>query len=338
MTTDLASYITRMPKVELHVHLAGGIQPKLLLRLARRNHIDLPADTVEGLQQWYAFRDFPHFVDIYVAITRCISTAADFELVATEFLHDQLLQNVQHTEITHTISTPWNLHGISFDDQLAAINRSRDAITREHGITASLIIDIAREQTPAQGLMIADWVIANHGSGVDALGLGGYEVGHPPEKHARAFERARNKGVPCILHAGETAGPESIRGAIRVADSKRIGHGVRAIEDPSLMAYLKATQIPLEVCPGSNICLGVYPSLAEHPVQRLIAAGLCVTLNSDDPPMFNTTLTDEYLRCTAQFGWDKPVLRTLNLAAARAALVCPERKTALTKLIEDFEP
>jgi adenosine deaminase len=211
---------------------------------------------------------------------------------------------------------------------LGAINCARAWAEAELGVSMNLIIDIAREIPPDEGLITADWVIGSYGDGVVALGLGGYEVGHPPEKHTASFERAHAAGVPCILHAGETGGPDSIWGAVR-AGSLRIGHGVRCLEDAALVAELHERQIPLEVCPTSNICLNVFPRMEDHPLPRLMAEGLYVTLNSDDPPMFNTTLTQEYQTAAEVFGFDEDTLRGLVRNAARAALLPPERKVAL---------
>jgi adenosine deaminase len=169
---------------------------------------------------------------------------------------------------------------------------------------------------------------------VVALGLGGAEVGHPPEKFAAAFARARAAGVPLVLHAGETVGPASIWGALEQG-SVRVGHGVRCLEDPALVSELRERRIPLEVCPTSNVCLGVVPSFAEHPLPRLLDAGLYVTLNSDDPPMFNTTLTDEYLAAAATFALDRPAIEALVLNAARATLLPPAAAAALEARVRD---
>ncbi len=320
-----------MPKVELHVHLEGSIRPETLLLLARRNNKTLPYDTVDGLREWYRFVDFPHFVDIYVAISDCLKTADDIELITREFLQGQAAQNIVHSEVTYTALTVHKLTGLSFDDQLAAINRARRWAEAELGVTMALIVDIAREVVPEQGEITADWVIAGREQGVDALGLGGYEVGHPPTKHAHAFNRARAAGLASIPHAGETEGPASIWAAVRRLGARRIGHGVRCLEDPALVEELRARQIPLEVCPSSNVCLGVASSLAAHPLPKLIEAGLYVTLNSDDPPLFDTTLNDEYVRCADAFGFDLATMQQLSLNALRASLLPPARKHALER-------
>ena len=330
---SLHDTIVTMPKVELHVHLEGSVRPETLLKLARKNGIKLPADTVEGLAKWYQFINFPHFVDIYVAISECMQTPDDIELVTREFLEGQAAQNILYTEATYTAYTHLHQKGLAFADQLAAINRARAWGERELGVKLNLIIDIAREVTPEQGLLTAEMAIEGHGNGVVALGLGGYEVGHPVEKHTVSLDRAYEAGVPCILHAGETGGADSIWGALRVGRSQRIGHGVRCLEDATLVDELRERQIPLEVCPSSNICLGVAPSLKAHPLPRLMAEGLYVTLNSDDPPMFNTTLTREFQICSEAFGWTEETLHQLTLNAARAALLPEGEKQALLERI-----
>jgi adenosine deaminase len=330
---SLNSYIASMPKVELHVHLEGSVRPETLLKLARKNGIQLPADTVEGLATWYTFVNFPHFVDIYIAISECIQTPDDLELVTREFLEGQAAQNIVYSEATYTAYTHLHQKGLPFADQLAAINRARAWGEQELGVKLNLIVDIAREVTPEKGLLTADFVIDHYGEGIVALGLGGYEVGHPPEKHAESFRRVHDAGVPCVLHAGETGGAESIWSALRVGNSQRIGHGVRCLEDAALVAELRERQIPLEVCPTSNVCLAVAPSLEAHPLPRLMAEGLYVTLNSDDPPMFNTTLTHEFEVCSTAFGWTEDTLRQLTLNAAQATLLPADEKAALIKRV-----
>jgi adenosine deaminase len=332
---DLEAYIRAMPKVELHVHLEGSIQPATLLELARRNGVALPAASEAELREWYTFRDFAHFVTIYVAISRCIRSADDLELIGRAFLEGQAAQGIIYSEVTFSAQTHESNYGLPFREQLAALNRARCWAERELGVSMGLIIDIVRDGTPERGMQVADWVIDSYGDGVIALGLGGSEIGHPPEKHASAFARARAAGVPLVLHAGETVGAASIWGAL-AQGSRRIGHGVRCLEDSQLVAELRDRQAPLEVCPTSNVCLGVAPSFAEHPLPQLLDAGLYVTLNSDDPPMFNTTLTDEYLAAARAFGLDRARIEQLSLNAARAALLPPDRRAALEERIQRF--
>ena len=337
MQTNIASletFIRSMPKVELHVHLEGSIRPETLLELAERNEVELPGRSVDDLREWYVFRNFDHFVEVYLAAASCIRTPADVERITSDFLEGQAAQNVLHSEVTYTASTQRMLSGIPLDDQLEAINRARATAQRDKGVTMSLTIDYPRHLDPDEFVGVAHWAVKNMSRGVSALGLGGPEVGYPPELFERAFAVAREAGLPSVPHAGETEGPESIRGALRALDAVRIGHGVRCLEDADLVAELRERQIPLEVCPTSNVCLGVAPSFPEHPLPRLLDAGLYVTLNSDDPPMFGTTLTDEYLRAAVAFGLGAGEVHDLVLKAAAATLLPPGEKVKLLERVE----
>jgi adenosine deaminase len=325
----LETFIQAMPKVELHVHLEGSIRPETLLILARRNQADLPADTVEGLRDWYTFTDFPHFIEIYLAVSACLCTPDDVELIAREFLAGQAAQNIRYSEVTYTAYTHYHSRGLTFGDQLAALNRARAWAEAEFGVTMGVVLDIPRMISAGEGLITTDWAINAMGEGVVALGLGGPEVGHPPEKFKEAFDRAWAAGLPSVPHAGETVGPESVWGALRTLRAVRIGHGVRCMEDPVLIEELRARQIPLEVCPTSNICLKVAPDFASHPLPRLLQEGLYVTLNSDDPPMFNTTLTGEYLQAAGTFQFSVETLEQMSLNAVRASLLPPDVRSEL---------
>jgi len=336
---SLDTFIRRMPKVELHVHLEGSIQPETLLLLAERNNVTLPYRTVEGLRQWYKFIDFPHFVEIYLAISACICSPEDIEFIAREFLRGQAAQRIRHSEVTFSPYTHYSTNRrIPFEDQLAALGRAREWAAGELGISVGWVFDIVRNVRPVEhGLTVADWAISGMKSGVVALGLGGLEAGNPPELFQEAFDRARAAGLPAVPHAGETAGPESVRGAIRALKALRIGHGVRCLEDPELVAELRDRQIPLEVCPTSNVCLGVAPSLAEHPLPRLRDEDLYVTINSDDPSMFNTTLTDEYLRAAQILGCGAEAIEQLAINAVRASLLPePSRVEMERQFREEF--
>jgi adenosine deaminase len=335
---DIEQFITQMPKVELHVHLEGSVRPETLLKLAARHGVALPANDVPGLRKWYAFRDFDHFIEIYMTISSCLRTPEDIELIAREFLIGQAEQNIRYSEVTFTPFNQYMNNELGFHEQIDAVNRARVWAERELGVRMGIIMDIPRIISPEDGLTVADWTIERFGDGIIALGLGGPEIGNPPEKYRAAFERVRAVGIPCILHAGETVGPPSIWSAIRVADTVRIGHGVRAIEDPQLVAYLRETQLPLEICPTSNICLKVYPSLAEHSLPELMSQGLYVTINSDDPPMFNTTLTAEYLAAHRAFGWQADAIQQLVINAVKVTLLPEtEKEVLLGAFAADFE-
>ncbi len=331
---NLAELICQMPKVELHVHLEGAVQPATLLQLAAQNQIALPASNEEELRDWYHFTDFSHFIEVYMAICNCIRTPDDFETVARAFLQEQARQNIVYSEVIFTPHIHYATKGMSFDDQLAALNRANDWARRELGIEVGIVVDISRNTTPDEGLLVADWAISGMDKGVIALGLGGPEVGHPPQKHRAAFERAHQAGLPALPHAGETEGPASIWGALETLYPRRILHGVRCIEDAALVQRLVQQQIPLDVCPTSNICLNVFPSIEDHPLPHLLAMGMNVTINSDDPPMFNTTLTNEYLQLDSVFHLPVEQIRALAMNAIDASLLPAASKTSLSARFE----
>jgi adenosine deaminase len=334
---SLADYIRAMPKVELHVHLEGSIQPETLLELAQRHRVVLPADSIEGIREWYQFTDFDHFVEVYLSISNCVRTADDIELIARQFLEAQAEQNIRYSEVTFTAFTHHLQKGLAFDEQLAALNRARHWAQATLGVGMGIVIDIPRIIDAKDGEMVADWAISGMGDGVVAFGLGGPEVGNPPEKFAEAFRRAQAAGLPSVPHAGETEGPASIWGALRTLHAVRIGHGVRCLEDPELVTELRDRQIPLEVCPTSNVCLGVVPSVAEHPLPELMTEGLYITVNSDDPPMFNTSLTNEYLTVMGAFRLNADRVEELVLNAVRAAFLNPaDRQRLENEFMREF--
>lgn len=332
---SLESYLRAAPKAELHVHLEGSIRPEVLLRLARRNGVDLPYDTPEGLRRWFTFRDFGHFIEIYVAITRCLKTEEDYAEIAYEHGADMARQRIRYAEVTFSPSTHWML-GVPHDVYFAGLTRGRERARNEFGVEIAWVFDIVRNLSdPARTASAADYTtctaIEDRAHGVVSLGLGGMEHGYPPEPFAPCFDRARAAGLHSDPHSGETAGPESVWGAIRALRAERIGHGVRSIEDPSLVAYLAEHQLPLEVNPTSNIRLGVYQGYAEHPLLRLYEAGVQLTVNSDDGPLFNTTLTDEVLLLAGQFGLDLARIDALLLNGVRHSFLPAERKAAMLR-------
>lgn len=296
-------FLRAMPKVELHVHIEGSIRPETVLKLAKRNDVDLPANSVEELAAWYDFRDFPHFVEVYVAVTKCIKSPEDIELLIREFLQGQMNQNVMHTEATYTASTLQKHCGIPWDEQLDAVNRAQRWAEKELGTTLSLIIDIVRGDPVERGMEILGWVKEAYGHGVCALGLAGIErLG--TTMYRPVFDAARDENIAVVCHAGETEGAQTIWDVLEVADSRRIGHGVRCMEDPKLVEVLRTRQTPLEVCPTSNVCIGVFPDWQSHPLKEMFDAGLNVSINSDDPPMFGTSLNDEWIRSVDTFGFN----------------------------------
>jgi aminodeoxyfutalosine deaminase len=329
---SLERFLRRMPKVELHVHLEGSMRPGVLLELARRNGVELPARDEEGLRQWFRFRDFDHFVEIYLTCSRALRNPEDFQLLALDFLEMQSAQNVLYTEAHFTIST--HLANGAGDpgrgeEILAALEEAMEEGERRYGSRLRLIPDIVRNVGVEAADRTLEWALAARGRGVVALGLSGFEARCKNDPYREHFEVAAREGLHRVAHAGEHAGPESIRAVLEICGAERIGHGVRAVEDPSLVEELRDRRIPLEVCPSSNVCLGVFPDLASHSFDRLYRAGVSVSVNSDDPAFFDTDLSREYLRLHEAFGYTPAELAGLSLAGLRQSFLPDEEKAVL---------
>lgn len=332
-TQDLL-YLRSMPKVELHVHLEGSIPPGTLLKLARKYNHPIGSWTENQLTNWFRFRDFPHFANSYMTICKCIRTPEDIELLTYEFLQGQAKQNILHTEFTFTAWIYHKNRQIPYPEQFAAIYQGRLRAERDFGTKSLVIVDIPRGfATAEEGLTMTEQVVQARNFGVVALGLGGYEVGNPVAFYKESFDLARSVDFPCILHAGETEGAASIWEALLTGNSIRIGHGVRCLEDPALVTYLRKHRIPLEVCPTSNVCLNVVDRYKAHPLRELIDQGLIVTLNSDDPALFSTTLTDEYIKSHQQLDLSIDTLTQLVHNAVTVSMLGPDEKQTLYRQI-----
>jgi aminodeoxyfutalosine deaminase len=280
----------------------------VLLELAHRNHAQLPASTEQELREWLRFRDFDQFNEAMLALRPLIASAEDLELIVYEFGRELGRQNVRYAEVMIT-PRGYEIRGIEHPAYMEALDRGRKRARADFGLELRWIFDIQRsladrKEIPYWADYTTEAAIAGSDLGVVALGLSGLETGFPPEDFAPWFERARAAGLHSVPHAGELAGPESVWGAIRALGAERVAHGVRAIEDPGLVEYLARHQIPLDVCPTSNVLLGVFPSRAAHPLRRLHESGVPITVNSDDPTMFWTTLTEEAAALTIEHGLD----------------------------------
>lgn len=325
---DLINFAQRIPKAELHIHLEGAIRPATLLKLAERNGVHLPAQDETGLQAFYHFHNFEHFIQVFITITRCLQTAEDYRLISYEFGRDCARQNIRYAEVTFTIETSMRLTGLPWQEILAGLNAGRAQARDEFGVEWRWVFDIVRDLPETQQTVL-EIALAARDQGVVALGLGGTERGFPPQLFVETFEKARRAGLARVPHAGEIAGPESVRAAIDLLHADRIGHGVRSIEDESLVELLRERRIPLEICPTSNIRLGVFPDYASHPLRRLWDAGVMVSVNSDDPPMFGTDLVHEYEILVEYFGFTQDELERISLNGVRFSLLPPSEKQRL---------
>lgn len=339
---SLLQFIAQMPKAELHVHLEGSISPTTLLHLARRHGLEdrLPSNDPARLSEWFRFTDFPHFIEIYLTISDCLRDAEDFAFITEAYAAELARQAVCYAEMTVTPFTHTHIQAKSMPLEaiLEGLATGRDNARKNHGVTINWVFDVPRNFSfsgsgrtydPAPAEITLDYALKGRNVGVVGFGLGGNEVGAPPEPFAHAFHKAVDAGLMSAPHAGETQGSASVWGVLQNLRAHRIGHGVRAIEDASLLALLHDTQIPLEVNISSNICLHVFPSLERHPFPLLDNMGLMVTVNSDDPPLFNTSLLEEYELLARIYGYEAQGIARIARNAFLAAAAPKTQKSAL---------
>ena len=333
LTPETAAIIAALPKAELHVHLEGSIRPGTLLLLAQRNGIDLGCKDEESLQALYHYQDFRHFVKLYGVITSALCQPEDFSLITQELGLEAAQQGTRYLEVTFSAAIHYRRKGIPFDEMIDAIAEGAQAVRRQVGVEMRFILDHVRGYPPEYCQLTAEWCAQGRDRGVVALGLGGYEPDWPASLYTEAIHWVQSQGIPFVPHAGEAVGPEGIWDALQF-NPPRIGHGFRAAEDSTLVDYLREREIALEICPTSNVCTGSVPNLEAHPLRYLWDAGVLVTINSDDPPMFNTTLLNEYHLAFTRFGFTLQELARLSLNAARSSLLPVEKRT---QLIESFQ-
>jgi adenosine deaminase len=301
------AWLTSLPKVELHIHLEGAIPLPTLWQLVQQYGGDSEVTSIAELEQRFAYRDFPHFIDTWVWKNRFIRTYADFTLIAEAVAHDLASQNIRYVE-SHYSPTDFARHGLEIGEITRAIRTGLDRVPE---IEFKLIADVVRDSPIERAMRTVETVAELKDYGVIGIGLGGSEQRHPPAPFAPVFARARQLGLHTTAHAGEAAGAESVWGALRDLQAERIGHAARANEDLALVDYMQAHHIPLEMCPISNLRTGVYADIAQHPVSEFITRGMLVTINTDDPKMFNNTLVDEYALLMERFGLTHQQICTL---------------------------
>lgn len=325
VSLDLADRLSAMPKVELHVHLEGATDAATIWELARRNKVSLPASTQAEWQSMYEFRDFGHFIEIYTHAMKCLVSPDDLAYLTEGFLKRQAQYNVKYSEVF--ISASLLPEALLQEEAIAALDEGARRGKDTYGVELRFIPDIARH-VPETRHRVLDFALRGRERGIFiGLCVGGTEKGFPPELFTDVYAEARRQGLHVVAHAGETQGPQSVWGAINSLHVERIGHGVRSLEDQKLIEYLRKTRIPLEVSPHSNYCLKVVPLDQPHPMRALYGQGVNVTVNSDDPAMFSTDLTSEYILLARQgFSWEE--LWQLNLNTLEASFMPSEAKQA----------
>lgn len=318
-----AQWLAGLPKVELHVHLEGAIPLPALWELVGKYGGRGEVASLAELQTRFQYRDFPHFITTWIWKNRFLRELDDFTFIAEAVAADLHAQNIVYAEAFYS---PPDFAGLEPAEITAAVRRGLD---RAPGIRVNLVADLVRDYGIERGARTLDAIAEVRDLGVIGIGIGGSEQSHPPEPFAELYARARSLGFRTSAHAGEAAGAASIWGAVRALEVDRIGHGTRAAEDPELVAYLAETRLPLEMCPASNVRTAVVPDLAAHPIRDFMERGLLVTVNTDDPAMFQTSLANEYEQLMAVHGLTREHVLTLIDNAVTACWLDEQGKTDL---------
>jgi len=296
----LPALLRASPKAELHMHIEGSLEPDMIFAMGQRNQVPLAYSSVEALRQAYVFNNLQEFLDIYHAGTTVLKTEQDFFDMTDAYLARAQADNVLHTEIFFDTQTHTG-HGTSVETVVNGLYRACQEAPARHGITASLILCFLRHLSEAEAFECLERVLPMRDK-IVGIGLASSEVGHPPEKFAKVFARARELGFRLVAHAGEEAPSAYIWSALDVLKVERIDHGVQAIHDSALMQRLAKDRIPLTVCPLSNLKLCVYPTLAQHSLKRMLDSGIVATVNSDDPAYFGGYINENFTQTFAALG------------------------------------
>jgi len=330
---DLAAFVAALPKVELHLHLVGSASLDTVLALARRHPGRGVPTELAALREFYAFTNFRHFLDVYREVNLLVTTGADVVTLLAGLAAELASRTVRYAEVQVT-PVRNRMAGISYDDLAQALVDGRELARRRHGVELGWVFDADAALGPDGADQTVDFALGHRPAGTVGIGLGGMELGVRRSDFAPAFRRARDGGLHSVPHAGETVGPAEVWAAVTELGAERIGHGIGSATDPALLALLAERGITLEVCPTSNVCTAAVASLAEHPLPTLLAAGVPVTLATDDPGMFHTDLNSEYLHCHELFGLDRAQLADIARTGARAAFCSPELRARITAEID----
>ena len=333
---DLTSFIAGLPKAELHVHHVGSASPHTVAALARRHEGSTPVPVdPDLLADYFTFTDFRHFIEVYLSVVDLIRDAEDIWTLTYEVARDLAEQNVRYAELT---LTPYSsiVRGIAADAYCDAVEDARRSAAADHGVRLAWCFDIPGEAGIPSADLTLDVALRLQPDGLVSFGLGGPEQGVARDQFASHFARAKAAGLHSVPHAGESTGPETVWDAITHLGAERIGHGIAAARDDRLMQHLVDNAITLEICPTSNVCTRSVPSLAEHPLPVLVAAGVPVTINSDDPPMFSTSLNREYAIAADLLDLDEAGVSDLARAAVEASFLDEAGKRTLLAEITTY--
>jgi adenosine deaminase len=333
---DVDELIRALPKVEQHVHIVGSTKPETLLWLAKEGRIEEPFKTLKDVRRFFQCRNFPHFITMYSTVVDCITKEDQFERMTYEMLENDARCNVRYVEASFSAFDHIQ-RGLNYGLMLNAINRGIYRAHTDFGIECNLRIDLVRNYGPNVGMEVLD-LIEKKGDNIVSIDIGGSEERFPPKPYASVYHRAREMGLHLVAHAGEAAGTESIWEAVKYLNVEHIGHGVAANRDPELMNYLLRRDITIEMCPISNLKTRVVSSLKKHPIRAFLEKGLDVTVNTDDPSMFNTDMNNEYLQLHRHLNFTIPELFKLSLNAVDSSFLPKRRKIEMHEsFIKEFK-
>ncbi|ETO92275.1 adenosine deaminase [Legionella oakridgensis] len=325
----------KIKKAELHVHLEGTISPELAQTLAKRNKLQLPQGLITEDGQSYFSRDFLHFLQVFDVVADLIKKPQDYYDITFDYLRTNALENTIYVEMMYSPDHAEKASGIPSIEHLHAIQQAIDDAQHQFGIIGRIIIVAVRHFGPEAAVRAAKQIMKESVPCVTGFGLGGDEINFPPKLFRQAYHIAAEAGLYCTVHAGEFAPASGMVEAMEHLPIQRIGHGVQVIHSPETMALVKERDIALEICPSSNIKLGLFKDFNSHPFPRLLEAGITVSLNSDDPPFMRTTLAQEYARVQDAYGYSDKTMEDITAMAINRAFVDEDTKQALLEKLNN---
>lgn len=324
--------IKKLPKIEQHVHIVGSVRPETLLWLNEQGEIKLPYKTLDDLKDFYAYQGFEHFLNVYSMVNELITHEKYYEIITYEMLQNQHSCNVKHVECI--FSAYDHMHrGLDFAEMVGYINKGISRAKRDFGINCNIRVDVVRNYGPEIALMLLDEIKTN-GNNIVSIDTGGIEDGVLPRTYAKVYEAAREQGLHLTAHQGEAAGIDYVWECVEQLKPERIGHGVSAAQDLNLLSELARRRISIETCPMSNLRTGAVKNLKDHPIRRFMEAGVKVSVNTDDPPMFGTDMNTEYLMLHRELGFTAEELYNIGLDSIETSFIDEKEKKQLRKQFE----
>lgn len=328
------AFIQGLPKVELHLHIEGSLEPELLFELAQRNNIDIPCESPQALRKAYEFEDLQSFLDIYYQGANALRTEQDFYDLTWAYLERCKADNVIHTEIFFDPQTHTD-RGIEFETVINGIHRAMQDGSEKLGITSQIIACFLRHLSEESAIETLQSIV-KHKDKIVGVGLDSSELGHPPEKFKRAFQQAKEAGLLTVAHAGEEGPAQNIIDSVEMLGVRRVDHGVRCVEDASLVEALIESKMPLTVCPLSNIKLCVFDEMEQHNIVDLLRKGVAVTINSDDPAYFGGYMTDNFMAVSNAHPMTKAELAQFTINAINASFISEALKAKYRAQVADY--